>query len=99
MQQFITSKASKFKSENEDKLLQLKKQVNSIINTLYEEVAQFAFSLDKYRIPVNGIDNPELENPVNLFQRQLKIEQLSFELAHEKYKQALGDLMKIEKGD
>lgn len=67
MQQFITSKASKFKSENEDKLLQLKKQVNSIINTLYEEVAQFAFSLDKYRIPVNGIDNPELENPVNLF--------------------------------
>ena len=67
MQLFITNKASTFKSENEDKLLQLKKQVNSIINTLYEEVAQFAFSLDKYRIPVNGIDNPDFENPVNLF--------------------------------
>lgn len=67
MQQFITQKASKFKTENEDKLIKLKKEVNSIINTLYEEVAQFAFSLDKYRIPVNGIDKPDLENPVNLF--------------------------------
>jgi hypothetical protein len=41
--------------------------VNSIINSLYEEVANAAFSLDRYRIPIHGIDKPECENPVNLF--------------------------------
>ena len=45
--------------------------------------------IDRNRVPVHGIANPALENPVNLFQRQLKIEQLSFDLAHAKYKQSL----------
>jgi hypothetical protein len=38
-----------------------------MINQLYEEVANSAMSLDKYRVPVHGIKNPECENPVNLF--------------------------------
>jgi hypothetical protein len=45
------------------------------------EVCKTAFGLDKYRIPIHGIPNPHKENPMNLFQRQLKIEELSFELS------------------
>ena len=36
-------------------------------------------------IPVHGIPSSKYENPTNLFKRQLKIEELSFELAHKKY--------------
>jgi hypothetical protein len=36
---------------------------------------------------------------MNLFQRQLKIEELSFELSQSKYKQSLDALIKIGKAD
>jgi len=36
---------------------------------------------------------------MNLFQRQLKIEELSFELSHQKYKSTLESLIKIGKAD
>lgn len=36
---------------------------------------------------------------MNLFQRQLKIEELSFELSHYKYKKTLESLIKIGKAD
>lgn len=36
---------------------------------------------------------------MNLFQRQIKVEQLSFELAHNKYKTQLQGLMKVGKAD
>jgi hypothetical protein len=36
---------------------------------------------------------------MNLFQRQLKIEELSFELSQSKYKQSLDQLIKIGKAD
>lgn len=36
---------------------------------------------------------------MNLFKRQLKLEELSFELAHRKYKQSLNDLIKIGRAD
>ena len=55
-------------------LQELKQEINHIINTLYEEVAHVAMSMDKYRVPIHGIDNPEMENPVNMFKRQLKLE-------------------------
>jgi len=41
--------------------------MNSIINALYEEIAAYAFSIDKYRVPVSGIDHADYENPLNLF--------------------------------
>ena len=44
------------------------------------------FKLDKFILPVHGIGHPDKENPMNLFKRQLKLEELSFELAHRKYK-------------
>lgn len=50
-------------------------------------------------MPVHGIEYPELENPVNLFQRQMKLEQLSFDLAHSKYKQSLDQLIKVGRAD
>lgn len=36
---------------------------------------------------------------MNLFKRQLKIEELSFELAHKKYQKSLNDLIKIGRAD
>ena len=44
------------------------------MNNLYEEIAQDAFGMNKFRIPINGIPQAQYENPVNLFQRQLSIE-------------------------
>ena len=69
-----------------EKLAALKGKVNNKINKLYNEVCKTAFGLDKYRIPIHGIPHPQRENPMNLFQRQLKIEELSFELSQSKYK-------------
>ena len=77
----------------------LKKEMNTLINALYEDIANYSFSIDPYRVPVHGISQPDQENPVNLFQRQLKIEQLSFELSHIKYKKSLDDLIKVGKAD
>lgn len=67
MQLFINSQANKIKAENDQELQELKKEINHIINQLYEEVANSAMSMDRYRVPVHGIKNPECENPVNLF--------------------------------
>jgi hypothetical protein len=36
---------------------------------------------------------------MNLFQRQLKVEELSFELSHEKYKKTLDSLIKLGRAD
>jgi hypothetical protein len=64
----------------------LEQRLNLTINNLYDEIAYKLFKLDKFKLPIHGIPNPDLENPMNLFKRQLKIEELSFELAHIKYK-------------
>jgi hypothetical protein len=76
-----------------------KEETNTIINDIYNEAVETAFSLDKYRVPHYGIKYPEFENPINLFQRQLKIEELSFELSHAKYKNTLESLIKIGRAD
>lgn len=94
------------KKKHEEVLLQLshdinkaKENTNSVINNIYNEIVETAFSLDKYRIPYYGIKYPEKENPINLFQRQLKIEELSFEMSHAKYKNTLESLIKIGRAD
>ena len=66
---------------------------------MYNNICNSAFSLDQFRIPIHGIPNPKYENPINLFQRQLKIEELSFSLSHEKYKKTLDSLIEIGKAD
>jgi hypothetical protein len=67
MQMFINQRAENVKGESQDKMSELKREMNSIINALYEEIATFAFSMDRYRVPVNGIDQADYENPLNLF--------------------------------
>ena len=83
----------------DNKMEQLKEKVNQLINNLYDDVAQHCFSLDNFIMPAHGISTPELENPMNLFKRQLKLEELSFELAHKKYQKSLNDLIKIGRAD
>ena len=56
-----------------------------MINNLYDNVAKKVFNMDAFLIPYHGVTHPDKENPMNLFKRQLKIEELSFELAHKKY--------------
>ena len=94
------------KEKHERVLIDLKKEVekqkekvNTVINNIYNELVDSAFGLDKYRIPYYGIQNPDKENPINLFQRQLKIEELSFEMSHAQYKNTLESLIKIGKAD
>jgi hypothetical protein len=67
MQMFINQRAENVKEESQDKMTELKREMNSIINALYEEIATFAFSMDRYRVPVNGIHQADYENPLNLF--------------------------------
>jgi hypothetical protein len=52
-----------------EKIEQLKRKINSTINSLYNDVCKRAYGLDKYRIPVHGVPSPHKENPMNLFQR------------------------------
>lgn len=67
---------------HEKRLDKLNKAMNVLINELYDEIAMKVFSLDDFIIPAHGIQRPDSENPTNLFKRQLKLEELSFELAH-----------------
>jgi hypothetical protein len=66
---------------------------------MFEDMSKNVMHLDRFIIPAHGIPEPKNENPMNLFKRQLKIEELSFELAHEKYKKSLDDLVKIGRAD
>ena len=77
----------------------MRDKTNFLINELYDEIANTAFDLDKFIIPIHGISKPDYENPMNLFKRQLKIEEKSFELAHDKYTKSLNDLLKIGRAD
>ena len=99
MKLFMESKMKDIQEKQKSRLDELKEEINTIINKLYGEITNTAFSLDKYSLPLHGIVSPSLENPMNLFQRQLKIEELSFDLSQTKYKAQLDSLIKIGKGD
>lgn len=81
------------------KLQKLEGQLNKVINAMYNDLARQLFKLDQFLLPVHGILRPDSENPMNLFKRQLKLEELSFELAHKKYRRSLDDLMRIGRAD
>ena len=80
-------------------LQKLEGQLNKVINAMYNDLARQLFKLDKFLLPAHGIQHPDSENPMNLFKRQLKLEELSFELAHKKYRRSLDDLMRIGRAD
>lgn len=75
------------------------KITNKILNDIYNQLTEEALSLNGYRLPFHGIPYPEKENPINLFQRQLKIEEMSFELSHNKYKKTLESLIELGRAD
>lgn len=95
----MESRSAEMKKVNQDRINNLKEKLNGLINQLYDDIAKKAIDIDPFRIPVYGVPQPQFENPVNLFQRQIKIEQLSFELAHTNYKSKLHNLMKVGKAD
>lgn len=89
MRQFIENSQKTFRDKNQERLARLKMKINSLINELYDEVLRSALHQNEHRVPFYGIQHPHLENPINLFNRQLQIEQLSFESSHSKYKQQI----------
>ena len=67
------------------KITKKKEQYNQLINTMYDDISQKVLAIDRFILPAHGIPEPDHENPMNLFKRQLKVEELSFELAHKRY--------------
>lgn len=65
---------------------------NTIINFIYEEICQSSFGLWLFKLPIKGIPHPDFENPRNLFERQLLLEDESNEVAIEKFLTVYEDL-------
>jgi hypothetical protein len=66
---------------------------------MYDDIAQKVLTVDRFILPAHGIPEPDQENPMNLFKRQLKVEELSFELAHKRYQKSLSQLISIGRAD
>ena len=99
MQHFVERTADQFRNTNLERIQSLKTKINNLINELYENVVMSAFQYEQHRVPIHGIPEPQYENPVNLFQRQLQIEQYSFDQSHQRYKNQVADLIKLGKAD
>jgi hypothetical protein len=67
---------------------------DKIIYTCYSEIIKTAME-GLFRLPKNGIKYPELENPRNLFERQLLLEDESNDIAIEKFLSVYEDLQNI----
>ena len=71
MHAFVEQSQEKFRNKTQERLKVLKTHINNLINELYELVLASAYKHENHRVPFYGIPNPQFENPVNLFQRQL----------------------------
>ncbi len=58
MHEYLKNKMVTLQGENKDRIETLKREINIIINRLYNEITNRALDLDKYRIPIHGISNP-----------------------------------------
>ena len=67
---------------------------DKIIYTCYSEIIKTAME-GLFRLPKNGIKYPEFENPRNLFERQLLLEDESNDIAIEKFLSVYEDLQNI----
>lgn len=65
---------------------------NQILNVIYDEVCKIAFEVWHFKLPMKGIPFPDRENPRNLFERQLILEDESNEQAIEKFMTVYEDL-------
>ena len=68
-------------------------KINGYLENMYSKILESALGQDDYRIPVVGITSSKLENPVNVFHRQLLIEEHSFNLAHKNYTEFLESIL------
>ena len=83
----------KYKSEIEEKTFNKNEEKkNKVIAMLYDEICQTSFGTWFFKLPVKGIPHPESENPRNLFERQLLLEDESNEIAIEKFLNVYEDL-------
>jgi len=62
-----------------------------LITECYDEIARVAFA-GPFRLPVGGVRFPDYENPRNLFERQLLLEDESNEIAVDKFLSVYDDL-------
>ena len=62
-----------------------------LISQFYDSICKIAFD-GLFRLPKNGIKNPEYENPQNLFERQLLLEDESNDIAIDKFLHIYEDL-------
>ena len=73
--------------------------MNQLINELYSRVFNSAIQYNNFGLPLNGIKNPDNENPINLFKRQINVEETSFRMSQAAYQKMIQSLIKINKID
>ncbi|CAD8112182.1 unnamed protein product [Paramecium primaurelia] len=79
-------------------IIQREIEITQDVDLLNENLRKSLFNIGKqYKLPLNGIKHPDNENPRNLFERQLIIEQVSNELALDKFQQVFDDLQRMSK--
>lgn len=69
----MLTKREQFSAQKNDELDSLK-DVNKIMNEMYNDVFASATQYNHFGLPLNGIANPEFENPLNFMKRQINVE-------------------------
>ena len=82
----VIDSLKKDQNENKDELM------NKTISLLYDKICNTAFGLHLFKLPVRGAPYAEYENPRNLFERQLLLEDESNDMAIEKFMSMYEDL-------
>lgn len=89
----VKNSLGKYKKDIEDNNFDKNdEKKNKLISIIYDEICQSAFGVWFFKLPIKGIPHPELENPRNLFERQLLLEDESNEIAIEKFLTVYEDL-------
>ena len=66
--------------------------LNKSVNEIYDKICNTCFNNTLFKLPMHGISFPQFENPRNLFERQLILEDESNEMAIEKFLSMYEDL-------
>jgi hypothetical protein len=93
----IENSDNKLKEEEIKLLLNEKKnKVQQIFNELYNELSEKGIP-NKLKTPFNGILYPEKENKVNMFRRQLMLEENTFQDANKDFVDIFTSLQKMDR--
>ncbi len=97
IQGLVENSENKLKEEDIKLLLNEKKnKVQQIFNDLYNEVSEKGIT-NKLKTPFYGIPFPEKENRINMFRRQLLLEEATFERANEDFLEMFSSLQNLDK--